>query len=234
MNRRISILWLALVIAGCSSSPQATTASNPAALPAASSGQANPLLDPKSSAMNQPAPATYKAVFSTSKGDFTLEIHREWAPKGADRFYNLVKNHFFDDVRFFRVLRSPVPFMAQFGINGNPEISAKWEEAEIEDDPVQEHNTRGMISFATAGPNTRTTQVFINYADNSRLDSSGFAPFGRVIAGMDVVDSLYADYGEGAPDGRGPDQFRISMEGNAYLMRDFAQLDYVKTTRIEE
>jgi peptidyl-prolyl cis-trans isomerase A (cyclophilin A) len=193
-----------------------------------------PLLDPHNAAMNEAAPATYKVLFATSKGDFTVEVTREWAPKGADRFYNLVKHGFYDDARFFRVIRMPRPFMAQFGINADPQISAKWKDATIEDDPVKQHNARGTISFATAGPNTRTTQVFINYSDNLRLDDMEFSPFGRVITGMDAVDQLYADYGEGAPDGRGPDQNRIEQEGNAYLTKDFPKLDYVKTARIVE
>ena len=178
------------------------------------------------------AATTYRALFSTSKGDFTVQVTREWAPKGAERFYELVQSGFFDGVRFFRVLRNPRPFMAQFGISGDAAVSAKWKDANIPDDPVKESNTRGRITFATAGPNTRTTQMFINYADNSRLDPQGFSPIGEVIAGMEVVDQLYADYGEGAPDGRGPDQERIEKEGNAYLEKDFPNLDYVKTARI--
>ena len=194
----------------------------------------NPALDPKSPGMNQTAPATYQVLVSTSKGDFTIKVTREWAPKGADRFYNLVKNGFYSDVRFFRVLRSPRPFMAQFGVNGDPAVTAKWSDANIDDDPVTQHNTRGMVSFATAGPNTRSTQLFINYGDNSRLDPLGFSPLGQVVMGMEVVDQLYADYGEGAPDGNGPDQNRIEREGNAYLNRDFTKLDYIKTARIIE
>jgi peptidyl-prolyl cis-trans isomerase A (cyclophilin A) len=192
----------------------------------------DPLLNPKSPAMNQTAPETYRVLFSTSKGDFTLQVTRAWAPKGADRFYNLVKNGFYDGLRFFRVLRTPRPFMAQFGISGDPAIAAKWSDANIQDDPVKEHNTRGRITFATAGPDTRTTQVFISYGDNSRLDSQGFSPFGEVISGMEVVDQLYAEYGEGAPDGRGPDQDRIEKEGTAYLTKGWPMLDYVKTARI--
>jgi peptidyl-prolyl cis-trans isomerase A (cyclophilin A) len=193
-----------------------------------------PLLDPQSAAMNQTAPASYKALFSTSKGDFTIQVTRDWAPKGADRFYNLVKNGFFNDARFFRVIRTPRPFMVQFGISGDPAVAGKWEDANLQDDAVKEHNTRGMVSFATAGPNTRTTQVFINYADNSRLDGLGFSPFGQVISGMEVVDQLYADYGEGAPQGAGPDQDKIQHEGNAYLTKDFPKLDYIKTATITE
>ena len=200
----------------------------------ACSAQTGALLDPQSAAMNQTAPASYKVLFNTSKGDFTVQVTRDWAPKGADRFYNLVKNGFYDDARFFRVIRSPRQFMVQFGISADPKVSAKWEQANLEDDPVKQQNSRGRISFATAGPNTRTTQVFINYADNSRLDSLGFSPFGEVISGMDVVDQLYADYGEGAPQGAGPDQDRIQQEGNAYLNKDFPKLDYIKTAKIVE
>jgi peptidyl-prolyl cis-trans isomerase A (cyclophilin A) len=177
-------------------------------------------------------PSQFKVLFSTSKGDFTVNVHRDWSPKGAARFYELVKNGFYNDVRFFRVIRSPRPFMAQFGISGDPAVTAKWTNANIEDDPVKEHNTRGKITFATAGPNTRTTQLFINYDDNSRLDAQGFSPFGEVVSGMDVVDQLYADYGEGAPSGMGPDQDRIEKEGNTYLNKDFPKLDYIKSARI--
>ena len=180
-------------------------------------------------ALNEQAPATYKAKFETSKGVFVIQVTRAWAPQGADRFYNLVKNGFFDDVRFFRVISG---FMVQFGISGNPALSAKWRDANIRDDRVTQSNKRGMITFATAGPNTRTTQVFINFADNSMLDGQGFAPFGKVVTGMNVVDALYAGYGEGAPRGAGPDQGRLQMEGNAYLAKDFPRMDYVKKATI--
>jgi peptidyl-prolyl cis-trans isomerase A (cyclophilin A) len=195
-----------------------------AAAPAMSQGLMNP------AALNAPAPATYKAKFDTSKGAFEIEVHRDWAPAGADRFYNLVKNGFFDNARFFRVVSG---FMVQFGIHGDPNVSAQWRQARINDDPVKQSNGRGMVTFATAGPNTRTTQVFINFADNARLDGMGFAPFGQVISGMNVVDSLYSGYGEGAPSGRGPDQGRMQQEGNAYLMKDFGKLDYIKKASIE-
>jgi len=183
------------------------------------------------SSLNEKAPAVYKAKFDTSKGTFVIEVHRDWAPNGADRFYNLVKNGFYNDARFFRVISG---FMVQFGISGNPDVSAVWRESTIPDDPVKQSNTRGMVSFATAGPNTRTTQVFINFGDNSSLDSQGFAPFGQVVSGMNVVDSIYSGYGEGAPRGRGPDQGRIQTEGNAYLVEKFPKLDYVKKATIEQ
>src|SRR4051812_36221301 len=137
------------------------------------------------------APATYKAKFETSKGTFVITVHRDWAPLGADRFYNLVNGGFYDDCRFFRVLDG---FMAQIGINGNPAIQSAWRDARIQDDPVKQSNKKGFASFATAGPGTRTTQFFINYGDNANLDKSGFSPFGEVTTGMDVVEKLYSGY----------------------------------------
>jgi peptidyl-prolyl cis-trans isomerase A (cyclophilin A) len=180
--------------------------------------------------LTEKAPATYKVKFDTSKGSFVVEVHRDWAPNGADRFYNLVKNGFYNDARFFRVISG---FMVQFGINGNPQISKVWRDANIKDDPVKASNKRGMITFATAGPDTRTTQIFINFGDNAGLDDQGFAPFGQVISGMEVVDALYAEYGEGAPQGAGPDQGLVQSQGNAYLKKDFPKLDYIKTATIE-
>lgn len=181
------------------------------------------------SALRETAPANFKARFETSKGAFVVDVTREWAPNGADRFYNLVKNGFYDGVRFFRVLDG---FMAQFGINGDPKTSAAWREARIQDDPVKQSNRRGFITYAMAGPNTRTTQLFINYGDNSSLDGQKFSPFGQVSSGMDVVDKLYSGYGEGGPRGKGPDQGRVQSEGNAYLGKDFPRLDFVKKATI--
>lgn len=158
-----------------------------------------------------------------------MEVNRAWAPLGADRFYNLAKNGFFDEARFFRAIKG---FMVQFGIHGDPAVAAVWRNARIQDDPVKESNKRGTVTFATSGPNSRTTQLFINFKDNTMLDGMGFAPFGRVISGMDVVDSLNTEYGEGAPGGRGPAQGRIQSEGNAYLQRDFPNLDYIKKTHV--
>jgi len=199
------------------------------ALSAQSPAYAANLGDPSS--LNEKAPAVYKAKFETSKGTFVIEVHRDWSPNGADRFYNLVKSGFYNDARFFRVIDG---FMVQFGISGNPDLSAVWREARIPDDPVNQSNTRGMVSFATAGPGTRTTQVFINFGNNAMLDGQGFSPFGQVVSGMDVVDSLYKGYGEGAPRGQGPDQGRIQMQGNAYLVTDFPKLDYIKKATIEQ
>ena len=180
--------------------------------------------------LNEKAPAIYKVKFDTSKGAFVVEVHRDLAPNGADRFYNLVKNGFYNDARFFRVISG---FMVQFGINGNPQISKVWRDANIKDDPVKASNKRGMITFATAGPDTRTTQVFINFGNNAGLDDQGFAPFGQVISGMEVIDSLYAEYGEGAPRGDGPDQGLVQSQGNAFLKKDFPKLDYIKSATIE-
>ena len=180
-------------------------------------------------ALKEQAPPVYKVEFDTSKGPFVVEVHRDWAPNGADRFYNLVKNGFYDDARFFRVVEG---FMAQFGVNGDPKVSTLWREARIKDDPVKVSNKRTFVTFATAGANTRTTQIFINYGDNSNLDGQGFSPFGQVVAGMKVVDSLYSGYGEGAPGGRGPNQQRVQTEGNAYLASAFPNLDYVKKATI--
>jgi peptidyl-prolyl cis-trans isomerase A (cyclophilin A) len=180
-------------------------------------------------ALNEKAPDQFKAQFDTSKGTFVIDVQREWAPQGADRFYNLVKNGFFDDVRFFRVIDG---FMAQFGIHGNPSVASAWRNAQIKDDPVKQSNRRGYVTFATAGPNTRTTQLFINFRDNAGLDKQGFAPFGQVTSGMDVVDKIYSGYGEGAPSGRGPSQGRVQSEGNAYLNKEFPRLDYIKSATI--
>lgn len=175
------------------------------------------------------APETFKAQFDTTKGKFTIEVTRSLSPNGADRFYNLVRSGYFQDVAFFRVISG---FMCQFGIHGDPKVAAKWRGAPIPDDPVKGRNERGTLTYAMAGPNTRTTQFFINFADNSRLDTMGFSQFGKVTEGMDVVDKINAEYGEGAPSGRGPNQGRIQAEGNAYLKKDFPNLDYIKSVTL--
>jgi peptidyl-prolyl cis-trans isomerase A (cyclophilin A) len=201
----------------------ALTLASPAFAQGANPALANP------AALNEQAPAAYKVKFDTSKGTFVVDVHRDWAPVGADRFYNLVKNGFYNNARFFRVISG---FMVQFGINGDPSLSSRWRTARIADDPVKQSNTRGMMTFATAGPNTRTTQVFVNYSGNSSLDGQGFAPFGQVTSGMNVVDALYSGYGEGAPSGAGPEQGRVQSEGNAYLTASFPKLDYIKSATI--
>ena len=199
-----------------------------ATLAAPAPGHAATLANP--AALNEKAPADFKAKFDTSKGTFVIEVHRDWAPNGADRFYNLVKNGFFDNARFFRVISG---FMVQFGINGDPKVAAAWQDANIKDDPVKQSNQRGFVTFATAGPNTRTTQVFINFDDNSALNGQGFAPFGQVVSGMDVVDQLFSGYGEGSPNGEGPEQGRLQSQGNAYLAKDFPKLDFIRKATIE-
>jgi peptidyl-prolyl cis-trans isomerase A (cyclophilin A) len=188
------------------------------------------LKDP--AALKETASATYKVTFDTSAGSFVVEVHRDWAPHGADRFYNLVKNGFYDNARFFRVISN---FMVQFGISGDPAVSAVWRNARIPVDPVKQSNKRGFITYAMGGsPDTRTTQVFINFQNNANLDGLGFAPFGEVVSGMAVVDKLHSGYGEGAPRGKGPDQGRIQTEGNAYLMKDFSNLDYIKKASVDK
>ena len=173
-----------------------------------------PLLDPEQA--TEQAPDRFRVRFDTTKGPFVIEVRRAWAPRGADRFYNLVRLGYYDNVTFFRVIED---FMVQFGIHGDPEVGSVWRYAQIPDDPVKQSNERGMVTFATAGPGTRTTQVFINYKNNAGLDRQGFAPFGRVVEGMDVVDTLYSGYGEGAPNGAGPAQGRAHAEGNRVLPR---------------
>jgi peptidyl-prolyl cis-trans isomerase A (cyclophilin A) len=195
------------------------------AAPAFSQALMNP------AALKEQAPPVYRVDVDTSKGPFVIEVHRDWAPNGADRFYNLVKNGFYDNARFFRVIEG---FMVQFGVNGDPKVSAVWKEARIKDDPARISNKRSFVTFATAGPNTRTTQVFISYGDNSNLDSQGFTPFGQVVSGMKVVDAMYSGYGEGAPRGLGPDQSKLQAEGNAYLASKFGNLDYIKKATIEQ
>jgi peptidyl-prolyl cis-trans isomerase A (cyclophilin A) len=238
----LAFLALPLVAAGCrraetpAPSPAPTAAvATPTPAPSAAPSPTASAAPSGAAALLNPAQATsrapdlFRARFETTKGPFVIEVHREWAPRGADRFYNLVRAGYFDDVGFFRVISD---FMVQFGINGDPRVNAVWQEARIPDDPVRQSNTRGMVTFATSGPDSRTTQVFINFRDNHRLDGMGFAPFGRVVEGLFVVDSLYSGYGEGAPSGGGPGQGRIQSEGNAYLRARFPKLDYVKTARI--
>jgi peptidyl-prolyl cis-trans isomerase A (cyclophilin A) len=200
-----------------------TKKSAPAARPAYDRALLHPAL------LKEKAPDEYKVQFSTTRGDFIVTVTRSWAPLGADRFYNLVKHHFYDNASLFRVLPG---FVAQFGISAYPAVNKVWEPAVIKDDPVTQSNLRGYLTFATGGPNTRTTQVFINLVDNKRLDSMGFAAFGQVSDGMKVVDMFYDQYGEGAPSGGGPDQDQIQKQGKPYLDKGWPKLDYIKTTTI--
>jgi peptidyl-prolyl cis-trans isomerase A (cyclophilin A) len=206
-----------------------TQKSAPASKPpaGASSSYDKALLTP--SALNAKAPETFDVKFTTTQGDFTVHVIRAWAPLGADRFYNMAKHHFFDGAAFFRVISG---FMAQFGLSAYPEVNRVWSNATIKDDKVTQSNKRGAITFATAGANTRTTQLFINFGNNNGLDGQGFSPFGEVTSGMDVVDKLYSDYGDGPPSGRGPDQGRVTNEGRAYLEKSFPKLDTIKTTTL--
>ncbi len=165
------------------------------------------------------APDTFKVRFEASNGNFVMEVHKDWAPNGATRFYQLVREGFYDENRFFRVVPG---FVVQFGLNGVPQVNSQWRDARIPDDPVLESNDKGYVSFAAAGPNTRTTQLFISLEHNERLDDMGFAPFGRIIEGMHVVEDINAQYRER------PDQGRIQSQGNAYLNEHFPNLDYVK------
>jgi len=176
------------------------------------------------------APDVYKVRFETSKGVFVVEVRRDWAPRGADRFYNLLEDGFFDGVRFHRVVRN---FIVQFGINPDPSISRLWANLVIPDDPPKEKNKKGTIAFAHRGPVTRTTQVFINLRDNSAtLDKTGFVPFGRVIEGMEVVESLYSAYGEVPPRGTGPDPAQAEIQGKKYLDAKFPRLDYIRKASV--
>lgn len=176
-------------------------------------------------------PEQYTVNLDTSKGAVKIEVHRDWAPRGADHFYELVKTGFYNNARFFRVVRN---FVVQFGIAADPQTQQLWANISLPDDPVRQHNRRGTITFATRGPNTRTTQVFINLRDNSAaLDNQGFAPFGQVTEGMDIVDSFYNSYGDMPPMGQGPDPTEIQRQGNAYLESRFPRLDYIKRATIQ-
>lgn len=210
-----------------STATKSTAASKTGAAKSAPAPAMN-LLDP--STMKRTAPAMYKVKFVTTKGDVVIDVTRAWAPRGADRFYNLVRGGFFTNAAFFRVLSG---FMAQFGMSARPDVSRVWANANIADDPVVKSNKRGFLTFANTGmPNSRATQLFINYGDNSRLDADRFAPFGEVVEGMDVVDKFYSGYGEGPPGGRGPDQGRVQSEGKAYLDKNFPLLDRIISATI--
>ena len=195
------------------------------ALGAAVAAAPEKLMDPAK--LSETAPATYKAKFETTKGIFVIEVHRDWAPNGADRFYNLVKAGYFDEVKFFRVVPG---FVVQFGIHGDPSIASKWLKSNIQDDPVKESNKKGYLTFAmSSAPNSRSVQMFINLRDNTGLDAKGFAPLGKVISGMDIVEKLYDGYGEGLTQLQG----RIAAEGNPFLEKNYPQLDGIKKATIE-
>ena len=213
----MTLICFALLFTGTMFAEEAAAKPNPA------------LLDP--SLATEQAPDLYRVKMETTAGNFVIEVHREWAPLGADRFYNLVKIGYFNNVAFFRVLAD---FMAQAGFHGDPAVSQTWLSARIKDDPVKQSNTQGMVSFAMGGPNTRSAQIFVNYGDNSYLDESGFAPFGKVVEGMESVRDLYSGYGEGEPNGKGPGQGKVYRRGNDYLKAEFPELDYITRASIVE
>jgi len=188
-------------------------------------GQADKLAKLRNPAgLTEQAPARFKTNFDTSKGLFVVEVHRDWAPLGVDRFYNLVKNGFYDEVRFYRVVPN---FMVQFGMHGDPAVTAAWNRTTLNDDPVKQSNKKGYITYANTGrPNSRGTNLFISYKDNAFLDSQRFAPFGEVVQGMDVVEKINSQYGEQ------PEQPSMISQGNAYLIKAFPKLDYIKAATI--
>ena len=228
---------LVAAMAGCDPAKPAPSAASPAGQapppplpPQPPSGPVDPKLDPSNPVFKAKAPDVFRARFLTTKGEFDVRVTRAWAPHGADHFYALVKAGFYNDLRFFRVVPN---FMAQFGIHGDPRVAAKFSNWNIPDDPRVQSNVRGMLVYAkTNNPNSRSTQLFINFKDNVNLDGQGFAPFGTVVEGLSVVDSLYSGYGEGAPSGLGPEQGRAQAEGNAYLRASFPKLDFIKTARL--
>jgi peptidyl-prolyl cis-trans isomerase A (cyclophilin A) len=182
-------------------------------------------------AADPPAPATYRVLLQTTKGDVVILVHRDWSPIGADHFYRLVKAGFYNDNAFFRALPN---FVVQWGINGNPKINQQWSAISIKDDPPKVSNKIGTVVFAKTGePDSRTTQVFINLRDNSAsLDPQGFTPFGEIVQGMENIEQIYMGYGDGPPHGQGPDQEAISQNGNAYLRQNYPKLDYIKSATI--
>lgn len=213
MNRifRNLIVPLCIVLAGCSSAPEV----------------------PKKEAAvtkREPAPELFNVKLDTSKGPVVIEVHRDWAPVGVEHFYTLVKTGFYDDARFFRVVRN---YVVQFGINGDPKIHSLWATTSLRDDPVKERNRKGTVTFATRGANTRTTQLFINLKDNFPLDKDGFAPIGKVVSGMEAVESFYDSYGDMPPRGMGPDPAQIQVQGNEYLQNRFPRLDYIKKAVVQ-
>jgi len=220
-NHSLLILCAALssqtfLLAQAASSTSRPTAARPAAARSSAS-----LLKP--ALLTAKAPASFQAKFTTTAGDFIVEVHRDWAPLGADRFYNLVRHGFFTNASFFRVLPG---FVVQFGLSADPAVNKAWKDADIQDDPVKQSNKRGTLVFATAGPNTRTTQLFINFGDNDRLDGMGFAPFGEVIEGMDAVDKIYSGYREQ------PSQDLITTQGDHYISQNFPKIDKIRFARV--
>lgn len=225
MRTAALVILAGAFLLGCPKNEEATTKSQPDETPAPTKEET-----PEVTQGQVQAPAQYTVELDTTKGAIVIDVHREWSPHGADRFYELVQGGYYTDVAFFRVIGG---FMAQVGISGDPALNLEWRAKRIPDDPVKASNTRGTVTFATSGPDSRTTQFFINFGDNARLDGMGFSPFGKV-KDMAPVDALYDGYGEGAPRGRGPAQGRLQAEGNTYLRADFPKLDYIKSAKIIE
>lgn len=236
-----TLVALAVVITACDKKPEpqpaetSTTPTPPAEAPPSATAEAEePLPEPDAKLLEpdkavEQAPAKFKVKLETTKGDVVIEVTRAWSPLGADRFYNLVKVGFFNDVAFFRVVKG---FVVQFGIHGHPKVSAAWKEASIKDDPVKESNRKGYLTYAKSGPNTRTTQMFINLTDNEKLDKMGFPPFGKVVEGLEIVESINSEYGEYPSSGGG--QQRLQAKGNRYLRKIYPKLDYIKGAALVE
>ncbi len=225
-----------LFVSACGEKSAAPPAEKAPVAPPVAAAPAPPseaILHPDATKLFASGPDSFTVHMVTSKGPFDIKVHRDWSPKGADRFYYLVSNGYYDGIRFFRVLDG---FMAQFGMAGDTAVGHVWHDRPFNDDPVKHSNKRGTVTFAKTGmPNSRGTQLFINFGDNSRLDATGFSPLGEVTTGMSVADSLYKGYGDGAESGgQGPSQDRIAAEGNAYLMKEFPKLDYIVSARIAE
>lgn len=216
IGTRIPLAVLPLVLTACGEKPAPASRTDTGAAAAAPAA-------PSAAAATAASPDSFRVAFETSRGTFVVQVNRAWSPKGVDRLRELLDQHFFDDNRFFRVVPG---FVVQFGLNGDPKRNEPWDSKRIIDDSVKQTNARGTLVFATQGANTRTHQLFINLADNPRLDGMGFSPFGRVVEGMSVVDSLYSGYGET------PEQGFIQTLGNSYLTRTFPKLDYIKSAKI--
>lgn len=204
-----------LFLGGCSQAEDREEAEREA------EAEVNPLLFADRIQARGPAPATFRVRFETDAGEFVVEVRREWAPRGADRFHQLVRAGFFDDVRIYRAVDN---FMAQFGLHGDPQVNYVWRDEILEDDPVRESNVRGRLAFAKNGPHSRTTEIFVSFKDNSYLDDMGFAPFAEVVQGMEAVDAIHTGYGDGPPSGTGPYGAMIQARGNAYLDETFPEL----------
>ena len=224
MFRRFRFAAVLFALAGCGGEKQPPAADERGGAEEAPERRSAPAAP----AGDETAPDEFAVRLDTTAGEIVLDVHRDWAPRGADRFYTLVERGYYEDVAFFRVIDG---FMAQAGVHGDPAINEAWRARRIDDDPVRQSNTRGRVAFAMAGPDSRTTQFFISFGDNSKLDGMGFAPFAEV-RDMAAVDALYAGYGECAPKGSGPSQRRAQLEGNAYLKKSFPKLDYIRAAEI--